>query len=473
MPTITDALAAIGDLSTSFAPASPAALSDDELLVGQRAIAEVRRRLDSLAAAVAGEIAHRSRRELGREGLAQSRGQRTPEGLISLLTGSSARDARTFVKAAELLPVETTRAASVADAPAPAAWSAVLGRAVATATISVAAADVIRIRLAAVDRPDLSPAVRERVLEALAVAAEKLVAEAQATTIEQLAARAARARDDIDAAGVAAREEALREARYLRVTRQLDGTARIQGVLDPESAAIVIPILDAATSPRRGGPRFVDPDAAARADDLVRDERATEQLALDTFVDLLQAGARVDPGRLLGDRTPAVRILVTKADLDTPADTDGHRPGAAYFEDQTDAVSIATAERYICSSGAVPILFDGDGRVLNLGREQRLFSQKQRLALAARDGGCRMCDRPPSWCEAHHIDHWDEHHGRTDIDDGVLLCRFCHLTVHNRGWRIRRRGTDYLLEHPDEHGTLRHTPLPTRSPALQRLLTTA
>jgi hypothetical protein len=84
-----------------------------------------------------------------------------------------------------------------------------------------------------------------------------------------------------------------------------------------------------------------------------------------------------------------------------------------------------------------------------------------------------MCDRPPSWTEAHHIDHWEEHHGRTDIDDGVLLCRFCHLLVHNRGWRITRTGGRYFLERPDDHGIPRRTPLPSRSPAAQRLLASA
>ncbi|WP_242419678.1 HNH endonuclease signature motif containing protein, partial [Frankia sp. CpI1-P] len=31
-----------------------------------------------------------------------------------------------------------------------------------------------------------------------------------------------------------------------------------------------------------------------------------------------------------------------------------------------------------------------------------------RRALAARDRGCTFpgCDRPPSWCEAHHVIHW-------------------------------------------------------------------
>ncbi len=491
MPSPIDSLARIGDLSVPFTGVSVGGVGDGELLAAQRAIAEIRRRLDAVAAAFAGEIAHRSRRELGHDGLAQSRGQRTPEGLISQLTGSSARDARSLVKAAELLP--TSPARRDADAPPLPRWRAIIGEAVAGAVISVEAAEVIRARLAAADRaglasgdspsdspqglsPDglsaagLSPAEREQLLEALAAAAAGLVAEAVSLTIEQLAVRASRARDEIDAAGVGVREDGVRQKRFLRFTRLLDGTTRVSGLLDQESAAIVVPILDAATSPRRGGPRFMDPDAARRADELVRDARTTEQLTLDVFVELLRIGARVDDGTLLGDRKPAVRILVTKADLDSPTDAHGHRAGAAYFEGHMDAVSVATAERYICTSGAIPILFDTDGRVLNLGREQRLFTEKQRIALAARDGGCLMCDRPPSWCEAHHIDHWDQHHGRTDIDDGVLLCRFCHLTVHNHGWRIRRTGATYHLEHPDADGTLRRTPLPSRSPTRNRLL---
>ncbi|TPX03503.1 DUF222 domain-containing protein, partial [Schumannella luteola] len=150
-------------------------------------------------------------------------------------------------------------------------------------------------------------------------------------------------------------------------------------------------ILDAATSPRRGGPRFVNPDAVQRVEDIMRDERSTEQLALDTLVELVRIGSRVDDGKLLGDRKPAVRILVTRTDLDA-------RVGAAFFEGQSEAVSVQTAERFICATGAIPILFDDDGKALNLGREHRLFSEKQRTAMAARDGGCLMCGRPPSWC---------------------------------------------------------------------------
>jgi len=496
MPLQDDLLAAIGDTASPLAMPPVARLSDAELLDGQRRLAELRRRVDALAAGFAGEIAHRSRRELGHGGLAATRGVRTAEDLVAAVTGSTRREARTLITAAELLPGARSAAdrdgAAVGESDAACAqprWLAVLGEAVADATLSVEQIEVIRTRLGAVTgasqlgSPEPVPAVPDDAAlspdecvaldAALADAAARLIANAPGLTVEQLATRAAAARDDLDLAGVSAREEALRDKRSLRVYRQSDGMTAIHGLLDPESAAIVVPILDAATSPRRGGPRFVDPAELERAADIVADTRTLEQLTLDTLVELVRIGARVDDGTLLGDRKPVVRILVTKSDLEVPTTADGTRLGAAFFDGQPDAISIETAERHICASGAVPILFDDDGRALRLGRTQRLFSEKQRQVIAARDGGCLMCDRPSSWCEAHHIDHWEEHHGRTDVDDGVLLCRHCHLLLHNRRWRIRRRGGDYRLERPDEHGTVRSIPLPSRSRALQRLRITA
>ena len=478
MPNFTDTLPALGDLSVPFAPTPVAGFDDAALLAAQQALGELRRRVDAQAAVVAGEIAHRSRRELSHSGLAASRGQRSVEGLISTLTGGSTRDARTLVKAGEVMPTPAPRP----SAPPVPAWLGVVGEAVASASISVAAADVIRSRLgstqvardlAAAAAGDEDAAPSADAVQALTDAARDLVGRAPQLTIEQLIVKAGQARDELDLAGVAAREREQHERRFLRLTPLPDGMVRLTGLLDRESAAIVVPHVDAITNPRRNGPRFTAADAEPAIDEVVRESRTPEQFVLDAFVELIRLGGGVDDGTILGDKKPAVRILVTARDLDVTPDADGIRPGVAYFEGQTEPVSINTAKRYICSSGAVPILFDGDGRVLNLGREQRLFSEKQRLAMAARDGGCLMCDRPPSWTEAHHIDHWDEHGGRTDIDDGVLLCRFCHLLLHNRGWRIRREGGTYFLEHPGDEGILRRTPLPSRSPAHDRLRPTA
>ena len=46
------------------------------------------------------------------------------------------------------------------------------------------------------------------------------------------------------------------------------------------------------------------------------------------------------------------------------------------------------------------------------------------------------CDRPPSWCEAHHILQWVRDHGKTLIINGILLCKFHHLKYHNDGYEI-------------------------------------
>ena len=168
------------------------------------------------------------------------------------------------------------------------------------------------------------------------------------------------------------------------------------------------------------------------------------------------------------------------------------RRGQGWIEGHPDAVSVATVERRACTAGTITLTVDGDpdnaGQPLNLGRERRLFSRAQRLALAARDGGCRWpgCKRPPSWCEAHHIQHWQRDHGKTDIADGILLCRHHHLLAHNNGWEIERAGPSYQLIPPSgpqtgpppdaPTGGHRSDPpaepidMPSRSPALRDAL---
>lgn len=244
------------------------------------------------------------------------------------------------------------------------------------------------------------------------------------------------------------------------------------GLLDPECAAVVCAAIDVATSPRRGGPRFVDPIDIARADQIVNDPRTTPQLALDAMVELIEVAVRSHVDGPLGTRRAAVRVLVTQRDLaaDTGADT-----GSGSIEGQTAAVSLATVRRLACDGGLQPILFDDDGRALNLGRTQRLHSTRQRSVISARDGGCIMtgCDRPPSWTEVHHIKEFSRG-GKTDVDDGVCLCRHHHMLMHNNGWRITRTKARYwLVPPPDIDPLQRPRPLHSKSAAMRRLLVPA
>jgi hypothetical protein len=240
---------------------------------------------------------------------------------------------------------------------------------------------------------------------------------------------------------------------------------RIIWLLDPESAAIVTEVYDRAMSPRRGGPRFVDAEQKAAASAIRDDATSTEQIASDAFTELLRQSGSVDRNVLLGGGEPAVRVLVSAAALDAGV---GH--GTL---ESGESVSIATVERLACGGGLLPVILDGAGQVLDLGREQRLYNRRQRQALAVRDGGCMWpgCDRPPSWTEAHHIRHWARDHGRTDLADGILLCRHHHLRLHNEHWEIARRAGRYWLEPPPDRGR-RRVLLETKSRAVRELLAT-
>jgi hypothetical protein len=430
---------------TTWLGADPSVLDDDALLTGARELGELRRLVEASLGSFAAEVKHRSRREDGLVGLAQRLGAITPEKLLEQVAGVSKRESHTLTRVGELLTVD-------ADP-----WLSAVGTGVASGQVSVVKADVIKTGLG-VPTADVAA-------DDLADAAEELARLAPTMSVEKLAARARELRDDLDADGVRDRERMLREKRYLTLTPLSNGMTQLSGLLDPVSAGIVGAAYDAATSPRRGGPRFVDEELKERAEKLVADERTLGQIALDTFVELIRIGTEVDPGRLLGARRHAVRVLVTDRDL-------RERRGPAFIQDQTEAISIATAERHICDTGIVPIHFTDDGEPLRLGLTRRLFSSKQRDALAARDGGCRFpkCERPASWCEAHHRIPWDDD-GPTDVSNGILLCRHHHMLVHDNHWAIERDPVHGFVAIPPRtvDPAQRPIPMPARSPAAARL----
>ncbi|MFM2437350.1 MAG: putative nucleic acid binding and endonuclease domain, partial [Actinomycetota bacterium] len=80
-----------------------------------------------------------------------------------------------------------------------------------------------------------------------------------------------------------------------------------------------------------------------------------------------------------------------------------------------------------CDAQITRLVLDPESRPLNLGRATRTIPTHLRRALDARDGGCIIpgCDRPPGWCEAHHVTHWADG-GNTDIANLALTCAKHH-----------------------------------------------
>jgi Domain of unknown function (DUF222) len=211
-------------------------------------------------------------------------------------------------------------------------------------------------------------------------------------------------------------EKHARERRGLTMSPDGLGDVRLLGVLDSEGAAIIRAAIEPLTAPLRdcGGP---DPRTAAarRADALVEVCR----LALRTG-DLPDSGGQ------------AAQVIVT---IDYEALL---RDVAVGHLDTGQMLSPATARRTACDAGILPVTLDGSGVPIDVGRSRRPFTGAARMAVLLRDGGCAFpgCDRPPRWCDVHHVVFW-AHGGSTDRDNGVALCGYHHRVIHLEAWRVR------------------------------------
>ena len=448
------------------------AVDDSALVALSRLAAREKQLAEAHLALIAGEIAARSTRELGHSGLAQREGFRTTEELLRTTTGSTGREATTAVRVGRLVrdaAVEGSVDPETGDRfEAREPWLADVAAAVAAGVLSVGAADAIRT--------GLGSSTENVTVEMLAGAAHLLCAEASELDVDRLLRRAREVRDDLDNTGIADRERERFEKRSLRHFRLPDGMGRFVWDLDPENYAIVSELYDRATSPKRGV-RFVSGDQKEIADRILADPRTINQLASDTMLGLLQAGAAADSSRMLGTGSAVIRVLVSAAGLAGGADCDkgGGTDGGAFHgrvEGMPDAISIQSVQRLSCDGATTHIGVDDRGNPLDVGDEKRLFTPKQRIALAVREEGCRFgpCERPPSMTEAHHIVPWSEG-GRTDLDNGILLCKFHHLLIHNNGWRIERLGEQVFVVPPASLDPAQQPrPMPSKSAAMIEFL---
>jgi hypothetical protein len=336
---VVEAVEALGSCSADYD-----ALTDAELLAGQRSLARLAGLVEARQVWLAKAVTHRSRRELGSDGLAARQGFLSPDELVQNLTGSTRKDARKLIEVGRML-ADTEAAAAEAEAagagaaeaeaeaeadrgdgaddgpcappdffdesavaalqagPAVLPWYAAISAAVLNGTLSVTAAHAIRTGLGTVDTVVTA--------QKLSAAVRSLLDDAKTMNVDRLLKRARQMRDALDGAGVAVREQKAWDDRYLRIWRIETGQVHIHGLFPPEQGEYIMSVYDSLTGPRRGGVRFVDPDRAAWAKAVQDDPRSTEQIAADTFLELLKAGSTVNPNRMLGGRTPAVRVLIT------------------------------------------------------------------------------------------------------------------------------------------------------------------
>ena len=129
------------------------------------------------------------------------------------------------------------------------------------------------------------------------------------------------------------------------------------------------------------------------------------------------------------------------------------------------ALAFATIERLCCDALIRRVIIDAAGNVIDVGRRSRTATDAQWAALNVMYSSCGWadCDRPVSWCQAHHIHEWEQG-GLTDLDNLIPLCSIHHHAVHEGGYTIKLL-PDRTLRIFQPNGTLHAVATTNRLPA--------
>jgi Domain of unknown function (DUF222) len=398
--------------------------SDDELLENTGAVEALGRLVDAHRVACAGEVAERSRVELGDHRLSTRRGCRSAGELVERVTQASAFEVRRRITLGT-----ATRARTGLTGEASGAAFPIVAAALAAGELGADAAGTI-IRELDRTRPNADPT-------RMATAEQALVAEATGRgdgapvrcTADELRVQAQAWSTFLDPDGAEPDDERAMRRRGLRLGRARGGLVPVTGDLMPEVAAKLTRLFDAHLAPRSGTGFLTEEQRASIAGS--GETRTADQHRHDVLAAVVDTAARSGEHPTIGGAAPTVLVSVRAADLATGR-------GVAHADGIEPPISLRAARHMICTGGTQTVVFDDKGRILALGSPERCFTPHQRRAITLRDGGCLIpgCTVPAAWCEIHHVTP-DAHGGPTHPDNGVLLCWFHHRTIGTSGWGIR------------------------------------
>ena len=230
------------------------------------------------------------------------------------------------------------------------------------------------------------------------------------------------------------------QARSVATWFDEDGFSVIRGRLCPDEGAVVEAALrraiDSMPAPARPQATAEDPPGDVFDHYGARQADALAQVARQ----FLAVEAKDHPAASLPE-------VVVHFDFETltgphPAKADCHLEGGA-------ALAPSTALRLACDAALVPLIEDGRGNPLSIGRRTRSIPVGLRRALNARDKRCRFPGCPRTrHLNGHHIHHWVKG-GPTCITNLVHLCRFHHWLVHEGGYQVVPEGNDLQFRRPD------------------------
>ncbi|MBO0685382.1 MAG: DUF222 domain-containing protein, partial [Candidatus Dormibacteraeota bacterium] len=235
------------------------------------------------------------------------------------------------------------------------------------------------------------------------------------------------------------------ERRYLRITEAFEGGFDIQGYLDPERGLRLKTAIDGALGPRQKD-----------------DHRSPSQRRADGLDQVVTR--LLDSGRLpaRGGERPHLTVTAT-------IDTLLANPGApaAWLDWGRFPISGRALRRIAGDAEITPILLDGRGDPLHVGRKYRTATPKMRKAMAERDRRCVWpgCWNRPVECDGHHAELPWALGGGTNVEEMALACGRHHGML-DRGWRPEKGCDGQWVPHPPEppepvFGPAIHDPPPT------------
>jgi hypothetical protein len=214
--------------------------------------------------------------------------------------------------------------------------------------------------------------------------------------------------------------------RSLHLSRILDGRRELSGSFDPEGGSVI------ATALRLASTRDVDGEPA----------RSPAHRRGDALVDVCRWFLDHQQHRRGGRHRPHLNVVATLDDVE--------RRGQGRLLDGS-ILDGATVQRLFCDAGVHRVFVAGGSSILDYGTTTRTVPANLFNALVIRDRHCRFpgCDRPPEWCEAHHV-RWVLDGGPTSLDNLTLQCSRHHHLLHSPGWaaKLLPDGT-FVVSGPD------------------------
>ncbi|MEU7815671.1 DUF222 domain-containing protein [Pseudonocardia sp. NPDC049154] len=382
---------AIAQLVDAAGPTATA----DEVIDAVRAYEEARRFLDR---AVVNATA-----DLQRRGVFAERGYRSPTGALADLLGWERFEARRRVLAAENVCAQIGLDGTASPARLPA-----------TATVFACGEAGLR-HVEVIARLLASGPARRLDPETWAGAEVQLAGKAGIYTPSELHTWGTQLIEILDQDGPEPDDSPPAQLNELRISRfRTRSGGKVSGRFDDAAMFDAIAAaVDAGAAPR-------DTD-----DQRTTAERQAEALA-EVCVQVLSRGRLPETG----GRRPQLTVTVRLEDLERRASSASLEFGGR--------LTPQTLRQLACDAGVIPVVLDGTGVPLDVGRIGRIVPDGLRRAVTVRDGGCAFpgCDRPPSWCEIHHVREW-QHGGPTSLRNLVMLCTVHHRLIHHSHWEIR------------------------------------